>query len=90
MDQTEITQPPRVPSRYCGQWIAWNRDQSRIVASDPTLQAAIDAAIAAGESQPLLTKAPDAKTRFVGHVLQNSILKVRTPHVVAHLKAATQ
>jgi uncharacterized protein DUF5678 len=65
MDQPQLTQPPRVPSQYCGQWIAWNHKQSRIVASGPTLQSALEAAIAAGEFKPLLTKAPDARTRFV-------------------------
>ena len=68
MDQPEMAQLPRVPSRYCGQWIAWNREQTQIVASGPTLSAAREAAIAAGELQPILTKAPDAKVRFVGGV----------------------
>ena len=68
MNESDISQPPRVPSRYCGQWIAWNFQQTQIVASGPTLRAARDAAIAAGESQPILTKAPDAKVRFVGGV----------------------
>jgi len=68
MNPSEITQPPRVPSRYCGQWIAWNREQTQIVASGPTLLSARDAAVAAGELQPILTKAPDAKVRFVGGV----------------------
>ena len=68
MDPPEMTQRPRVPSRYCGQWIAWNREQTQIVASGPTLSAAREAAIAAGELQPILTKAPDAKVRFVGGV----------------------
>ena len=66
MDQPFVTQPPRVPRQYAGQWIAWNHEQSRIVASGPTLHSALEAAIASGESQPLLTKAPDARTRFVG------------------------
>jgi len=66
MDQPPVKQPPRVPSQYCGQWIAWNHEQSRIVASGPTLQSALEAAIALGELQPLLTKAPEARTRFVG------------------------
>ena len=66
MDQPQLTQPPRVPRQYGGQWIAWNHEQSRIVASGPTLQSALEAAIASGELQPLLTKAPDARTPFVG------------------------
>ena len=66
MDQPPVKKPPRVPRQYCGQWIAWNREHSRIVASGPTLQSALEAAIASGELQPLLTKAPDARTRFVG------------------------
>ena len=68
MDQPEMTQLPRVPSRYSGLWIAWNREQTQIVASGPTLTAAHEAAIATGELQPILTKAPDAKVRFVGGV----------------------
>ena len=68
MNPSEITQPPRVPSRYCGQLTAWNREQTQIVASGPTLLSARDAAVAAGELQPILTKAPDAKVRFVGGV----------------------
>lgn len=66
MDQPQLTQPPRVPRQYGGQWIAWNHEQSRIVASGPTLQSALEAAIASGELHPLLTKAPEARTRFVG------------------------
>ena len=66
MDQLPVKLPPRVPRQYCGQWIAWNHEQSRIVASGPTLQSALEAAIALGELQPLLTKAPEARTRFVG------------------------
>ena len=66
MDQPSVKKPPRVPSQYSGQWIAWNHEQSRIVASGPTLQSALEAAIGLGELHPLLTKAPDAQTRFVG------------------------
>ena len=66
MDQPQLTQSPRVPRQYGGQWITWNHMQLRIVASGPRLQSALEAAIASGESQPLLTKAPDARTRFVG------------------------
>ena len=73
-----MDQPPRVPSQYCGQWIAWNHEQSRIVASGPTLQSALEAAIALGELQPLLTKAPDVRTRFLsGLGFQNSCSETR-------------
>lgn len=65
MDQPEIAQMLRVPSRYSGQWIAWNRKQTQIVASGPNLSVTREAATPAGELQPILTNAPDAKVRFV-------------------------
>ena len=74
MEKPVVTHPPRVPRQYCGQWIAWNREQSRIVASGSTLQSALDAATALGELQPLLTKAPDARVQFVSG-LQGAVVQ---------------
>ena len=60
--------PPAVvvPIEYAGQWIAWNRDKTRIVASGPTLEEAVRAAKAAGEMQPSFAKVPKGQVRFVG------------------------
>ena len=65
---TEDPPAPTVPRKFAGQWIAWNRDRSAIVASGRTLEDARRAAQAAGESAPILAKAPRAKVRFLGGV----------------------
>jgi hypothetical protein len=59
---------PTVPKKYAGQWIAWNRARTEIVASGRTLDDARLAAEAAGESAPILAKAPRADVRFLGGV----------------------
>ena len=56
----------RVPRKYAGQWIAWNHERTKIVASGRTYAEAVKAAEEAGEPQAYLTKAPEAETRFVG------------------------
>jgi len=69
MIEKEVPQeekPPVVPKQYAGQWIAWNQEQTQIVASGRTYEEARQAAIAAGADRPLLAKAPSAKVRFVG------------------------
>ena len=59
---------PLVPRKYAGQWIAWNRDRTAIVASGRTLDDARRGAQAAGELAPILAKAPRANVRFLGGV----------------------
>jgi hypothetical protein len=59
---------PVVPRKFAGQWIAWNRARTAIVASGRTLEDARRAAEAAGESAPILAKAPRADVRFLGGV----------------------
>lgn len=64
--QRQPKEPPVVPKAYAGQWIAWDPQQTKIVASARTWQEAKQAAIAAGEPHPLLAKAPRPTVRFVG------------------------
>jgi hypothetical protein len=59
-------QPPTVPKRYAGLWIAWDRRQTKIVASGRSFAEARQHALAAGEPDPVLAKAPKADVRFVG------------------------
>lgn len=59
---------PIVPRKFAGQWIAWNRSRTAIIASGRTLDDARRAAEAAGESAPILAKAPSANVRFLGGV----------------------
>jgi hypothetical protein len=62
---------PPVPRKYAGQWIAWNRAQTAVVASGRTFDEARRAAEAAGEPNPILAKAPRANVRFLGGVQLN-------------------
>lgn len=55
-----------MPIDYAGQWIAWDHEGIRIVASGRTLEEAKLAATAAGETQPIFAKVPKADVRFVG------------------------
>jgi hypothetical protein len=61
-----LPENPVVPLEYAGLWIAWDRDHTRIVASGPTIDGAHEAAMAGGELQPILGKAPDADVWFAG------------------------
>lgn len=63
---TPLAERPIVPLEYAGLWIAWNHEHTRIVASGQTIEAAYTAALAAGESEPILGRAPDAEIHFVG------------------------
>jgi hypothetical protein len=59
-------QHPTVPIEYAGKWIAWNHEMTRIVASGTTPREVRDAAVQAGESNPILGKSPPANIRVVG------------------------
>jgi hypothetical protein len=60
--------PPIVPKKFAGQWIAWNRNKTAIIASGRSLDDAIRAAEASGEPSPILAKVPHANVRFLGGV----------------------
>lgn len=57
---------PIVPIKYAGKWIAWNFEETKIIASGDSFAETLRAAEATGEKQPILAKAPDAKVRFIG------------------------
>ena len=63
---SEIQQPPTVPIEHCGKWIAWDFDETRIVATGDTYAETKKAAEAQGEQRPVLVKAPQADVRFIG------------------------
>jgi hypothetical protein len=65
-EQQPVKPPPIVPKEYAGKWIAWDERQTHIIASGRTYDEAYQAAIATGETNPLLAKAPPADVRFVG------------------------
>lgn len=63
---TKPRKTPTVPIEFAGKWIAWNFDETRIIASGRTYQDTLQQALATGEAKPILEKAPDARVRFIG------------------------
>jgi len=55
-----------VPRQDAGKWIAWNHDLTNIIASGNSPQEVRDAALATGETKPVLAKSPPAEVRFIG------------------------
>ena len=65
-DSTHQDIRPPVPPQYAGQWVAWDHERTRLIASGPTWEQAFQAARASGEKQPYLERALDDEG-FVGH-----------------------
>lgn len=49
--------PQPIPLEYSGQWVAWNKDRTRIVAHGANFGEVRAAAIAAGHPEPLMHRA---------------------------------
>ena len=62
--QKTTKHPPVVPEAYRGQWIAWNHNRTRIIASGVNATTARRQAQSAGEAKPVLAKVP--RGRFIG------------------------
>ena len=58
--------PPIVPIEYAGNWIAWDFNETKIVASGRSYEETLKAAKATGETPPVLEKVPGARVRFIG------------------------
>jgi hypothetical protein len=61
-----MNEPPIVPIEYAGKWIAWDFNETRIIASGRSYEETLRAAKATGEPRPILAKAPDRRVRFIG------------------------
>ena len=59
-------EPLEVPLEYCGKWIAWDFEETKIIASGDSYAEAKQAAEEFGEKRPVLAKAPQADVRFIG------------------------
>ncbi len=66
MQHFTSTTPPLVPIKFAGQWIAWDFDRTRILASGTTRREARDLAKSRGERHPVLAKVPSANEVFIG------------------------
>jgi hypothetical protein len=66
MNETTAPEPPLVPKQYGGQWIAWNRERTSIIAAGSTLAEVAKAVRAAGEAEPGFEWVPPADRRIIG------------------------
>lgn len=65
---TEPGRPKLPPQEFAGEWIVWNKEQTRVIAHGPDMIAVHQAAIAAGEPHPLLEKVHRPDRIFVGRL----------------------
>ena len=49
--------------KHAGRWIAWTQDRKRILAVDDSFDAVMEQALAAGESDPYVKKAPGVSAK---------------------------
>lgn len=54
--QAMIGRPQPAPAEYAGEWVAWNEDETRIVAHGTELAKVRAAAVAAGVDDPIFQK----------------------------------
>ena len=68
-DKLAVPSRPKVaPVEYAGQWIAWNKDETAVIAHGPNVAQVRAAANAAGESDPLLEKVHHPNRIHVGQI----------------------
>jgi hypothetical protein len=65
LSELDPNRPQPAPLEYVGQWVAWNREMTQIVAHGESLEDAHRAAVAAGYPQPVLEHVPEP-TAFIG------------------------
>jgi hypothetical protein len=59
-------QRPPAPAEFAGKWVAWDREETRIIASGTSLPEVRAQARAQGETDPLFEKVPRLDAHFVG------------------------
>lgn len=55
-----------VPAKYAGKWVAWNEEQTDVVASGQTIREVSQQVKKQGEKNVWFDKIPDANIRFGG------------------------
>jgi hypothetical protein len=58
--------PKVVPVEYAGQWVAWNREWTEIIARGAKMADVHQAAVAAGHPDAILQRISRPDTRYVG------------------------
>jgi hypothetical protein len=54
------------PVEYAGEWVAWNRERSRVIAHGKNVATVRAAAVAAGHANAVLQKVRRPDTFFIG------------------------
>src|SRR5438552_622027 len=49
------------PGEYAGRWVAWDHEETRVIASGQTFAEVMQAAASAGERAPVVAKVPSAE-----------------------------
>lgn len=62
---------PIVPLEFAGQWIAWNEDHTKIIASAKHLPEAHQKALKTGEKHFWMSKVPSSKDFFGGAAIHS-------------------
>jgi hypothetical protein len=63
---TEVRRPRPAPVEYGGEWVAWDRERSRIIAHGKLVAAVRAAATAAGHADAVLQKVRRSDSLFIG------------------------
>ncbi len=64
--KTEPKTLPAAPIEFAGQWVAWNKQQTRIVAHGFKIAEVHEAALAARHPKAIFQKVPEADVYFIG------------------------
>ena len=57
---------PAAPIEYAGQWVAWNKQQTKIVAHGFKVAEVHEASLVAGHPKAIFQKVPEADVYFIG------------------------
>ena len=64
--QPDSAHPIPAPVEFARQWVAWNKDRTRIIAHGPQMAAVHEAAIAAGHPHAVLQRVRRPDLGFIG------------------------
>jgi hypothetical protein len=62
----EPARPAAAPVEYAGQWVAWNRARTEIVAHGKKMSEVLEAAVRAGHLDAILQKVRRPDSSFIG------------------------
>jgi len=63
---SELQHPPPAPIEFAGQWVAWNKQRTEIVAHGRDMATVHRAALAAGHPDAILQRVRRPDERFIG------------------------